>query len=183
MNNKVRKVMFSAVIAAIYVAMTMALAPISYGPFQFRVSEVLTILPYFFPLAVPGLFGGCIIANLLSPYGFIDMMIGSMATLIAALMTMRLGKSNNNEYASVKALACFPPVIVNAVFIGAMIAFFMIGAGEAETFWPAFALNAVQVGFGQAVVLYLLGLPLMIYLPRMGVIERLKRIYNQNDET
>lgn len=177
MNTQVRKVMFAGVVAAAYAVMTVVIYPISYGPLQFRVSEALTILPFFLPVAVPGLFVGCILANMLSPYGFGDMVIGSAATLCAALITMQIGKSRNNETIPVKALACLPPVLVNAVFIGAMIAYFMVGAGEADAFWAAFALNALQVGFGQLVVLYVLGLPLMILLPKMGVIDRLKNIY------
>ncbi|MCL2628726.1 MAG: QueT transporter family protein [Oscillospiraceae bacterium] len=176
-RTQVRKLIFAAAIAAIYTAMTFIFAPIAYGSFQFRISEMLTILPFFFPLAVPGLFVGCIIANLLSPYGFADMIVGSAATLFAALCTMRLGKSENSEYLSVKALACLPPVLFNAVFIGALISYFMVGAGETDAFWAAFVVNALQVGFGQLVVIYIIGLPLMVYLPRMGVIKRLKQLY------
>jgi len=183
-RTQVRKLVFGAVIAALYAGLTFLSASllIAYGPFQFRISEVLTILPFFFPVAVPGLFVGCIIANILSPYGFADMLIGSTATLFAALCTMRLGKSEKSEYITVKALACLPPVIFNAVFIGALIAYFMVGAGEADSFWAAFVVNALQVGFGQLVVLYVLGLPLMIYLPRMGVIHRLKQLYSRGEQ-
>ena len=180
MNNNVRKLIFSSVIAALYVAMTTIFLPISFQEFQFRIAEVLAILPYFFPVAVPGLFVGCLIANIFSPFGFADMLVGSLATLFASLITMRLGKSAGNETIANKALACLPPVVINAVFIGALIAYFMVGAGEADTFWTAFALNALQVGFGQLVVIYVLGLPLMIYLPATGVIDRLKDIYESN---
>jgi len=180
-KTQVRKVIFGAIIAALYTVLTFLSASflIAYGPFQFRISEVLTILPFFFPVAVPGLFVGCILANILSPYGFADMIVGSTATLFAALCTMRLGKSDKSEYLTVKALACLPPVIFNALFIGALIAYFMVGAGEADAFWAAFVVNALQVGFGQLVVIYILGLPLMIYLPRMGVIHKLKQLYDR----
>lgn len=183
MDSRVRKVMFGAVIAAAYAALTFLFLPISFGMFQFRVSEILTILPYFFPVAVPGLFVGCIIANLISPYGFADMLIGSVATLIAASITMQIGKYGHSESVARKALACLPPVFINALFIGAMIASWMVSAGEVSTFFAAFSLYFVQVAFGQAAVLYLLGLPLMIYLPRMGVIDRLKQVYSgvEND--
>ena len=182
-RQQVRKVVFGAAIAALYTVLTFLSASllIAYGPFQFRISEVLTILPFFFPIAVPGLFVGCILANLLSPYGFADMVIGSLATLLAALCTMKLGKSENSEYLRVKALACLPPVLFNAVFIGALIAYFMVAGGETDAFWAAFVVNALQVGFGQLVVLYILGLPLMIYLPRMGVIHRLKQLYYKGE--
>ena len=179
MTSPVRKIVFAASIAAVYAVMTIVLMPISYGMIQFRVSEVLTILPYFIPVAVPGLFVGCIIANMFNPSGIIlaDMIIGGSATLIAALITMQIGKSRRNEEVKTKAIALIPPVLINAVFIGAMIAYFMVGAGEAANFWVIFPECALFVGFGQLAVIYILGLPLMIYLPRMGVIDRMKKIY------
>ena len=83
MNMKfpVRKIAFSAVVAAVYAALTMLLAPISYGVLQFRISEVLCILPFFFPSTVWGLFIGCAISNILSTYGLLDVVMGSAATL------------------------------------------------------------------------------------------------------
>lgn len=180
MNKRARKVIFASAIAAAYTVMTLLVAPIAYGAFQFRISEALTILPFFFPVAVPGLFVGCILANLLGPYGFLDVIIGSPATLIAALITMYIGKSRHNEKLGVKALACVPPVLINAVFIGVLISYYMVMDGETDSFWVAFIANALSVGFGQLVVVYALGLPLMIYLPKMGVIDRLKSIYEPN---
>jgi len=158
----VRKIAFAGVVAALYAALTIVVAPISYGPIQFRIAEVLCILPFFFPFTVPGLFIGCVIANLLSPYGLLDIFAGSLASLLAAYCTMQLGRVNRETLVS-KALACFPPVIFNALIIGAVIAWAITGGGAA--FWPALLLNGLQVGFGQFVVLYALGLPIMVYLP------------------
>ena len=177
LKANIRKIAFSGVIAALYAALTIAIAPVAYGPVQFRIAEALCILPFFFPFAVPGLFVGCIIANLLSPYGILDVVAGSSASLLAALCTMWIGRLSTRESLAVKAMACFPPVIINAVFIGALIAYYMVGAGEAKTFLPAFALNGLQVGFGQLVVLYALGFPIMIYLSKKRVIERLQKLY------
>ena len=73
----------AAVIAAVYATLTIILMPFSYGVMQVRVSEALTILPFFTPAAIPGLFVGCIISNMVGPYGLMDMVIGSGATLIA----------------------------------------------------------------------------------------------------
>ena len=168
----VRKIAFAGVIAALYAALTVAVAPIAYGPLQFRVAEALCILPFFFPAAVPGLFIGCIIANLLSPYGMLDVVVGSVASLLAALCTMQIGKAGRGRLLD-KVLACMPPVLFNAVFIGALIAWFMVGFGEFGAYMAAFAINGLQVGFGQLVVLYALGLPLLIYLPRSKAIFRL----------
>ena len=162
----IHKITFAGVVAALYAALTIAVAPIAYGPIQFRISEVLCILPFFFPSAVPGLFVGCIIANLFSPYGILDIAAGSAASLIAALLTMRLGKSGRDTVA-IKALACFPPVIINALIIGALIAWTTTtgGGGGGEAFLPALAVNGLRVGVGEFAVMYALGLPLIIFLP------------------
>jgi uncharacterized membrane protein len=173
-NNNIRKIAFAGAVAALYATMTIAVAPISYGPFQFRIAEVLCILPFFFPITVPGLFIGCAIANLLSPYGIIDVVAGSVASLLAAVCTMQLGRVNRDATA-VKALACFPPVIFNALIIGAVIAWATTSGGAA--FWPAFAIYGLQVGFGQLTVLYVLGLPLMIYLPKSRYFNQLTEHY------
>ena len=162
----VRNIMFAGVVAALYATLTIAVAPIAYGPLQFRIAEVLCILPFFFPITVPGLFIGCVIANLLSPYGILDIVAGSAASLLAAICTMGLGRIDRNSI-SIKALACLPPVIFNALIIGAVIAWAATGGSTA--FWPAFALNAIQVGFGQFAVMYVMGFPLMLYLPRLNI--------------
>ena len=159
----IRRITFTAAVAAIYASLTLIGAAVSYGPVQFRFSEVLCILPFFFPSSVIGLFLGCLIANLLSPYGILDIVAGSIATLIAASLTMQLGRINRDSFA-LKAMACFPPVFVNALVIGAVIAWASTGGGEA--FWSAFALNGLQVGLGQSVVMYAAGLPMMMYLPK-----------------
>lgn len=153
----------------------MVLGGIAYGPIQFRVAEALCILPFFFPFSVWGLFVGCIIANLISPYP-LDIVVGPLATLIAALCTMRIGKTGRNGI-SVKILACLPPILINAVFIGALIAYYLTGAGDAGAFTAAFAINGLQVGFGQFVVLFALGLPLMVYLPKTRIYDKISEYY------
>ena len=126
----IRRIAFAGVIAALYAALTVAVAPIAYGPLQFRIAEALCILPFFFPAAVPGLFVGCVIANLISPYGMLDVVVGSVASLLAGLCTMQISKAGR-ERLPVKILACLPPVVFNAIFIGALIAWFMVGFDEA----------------------------------------------------
>ena len=81
----------SAVIAALYAALTIALAPISYGPVQFRVSEVLTVLPFLMPSTVSGIVVGCVLANLYTG-SVLDIAFGSLATLLAGLATAYFGK-------------------------------------------------------------------------------------------
>ena len=104
-----RSLCLSAVIAALYAALTLLLAPISYGPIQLRLSEALTVLPILLPQAVPGLFVGCLIANLYTGM-LTDIVFGSLATLLAAIGTYLLRKK------PVLAAAC--PVISNGVIVG-----------------------------------------------------------------
>ena len=104
-----RSLCLSAVIAALYAALTLLLAPISYGPIQLRLSEALTVLPILLPQAVPGLFVGCLIANLYTGM-LTDIVFGSLATLLAAIGTYLLRKK------PVLAAAC--PVVSNGVIVG-----------------------------------------------------------------
>ena len=159
----IKKIAFAGIVAATYVALTLALAPISYGYLQFRIAEALTILPFFFPITLPGLFIGCVIANIFSPYGILDVVAGSLASLFAGLCTMYLGKISR-ESIGIKLLACFPPVIFNAIIIGALISFSITGGGAG--FLSNFIVFGLWVGLGQTVVLYGLGFPLMLYLPK-----------------
>ena len=172
-----RRIAFAGVVAALYAVMTMALAPVAYGPIQFRIAEAMCILPFFFPFSVWGLFVGCIVSNLLSPYP-LDIVVGPLASLLAALCTMQIGRLPGRERLPVKALACLPPIVLNAVFIGALIAYYMVSGGEADSFLPAFIISGLQVGLGQLVVLYALGLPLMVYLPKSRVYEKMMEYYN-----
>lgn len=100
----------AAAIAAIYVVLTLVFAPLSFGEVQIRFSEALTVLPYFTPAAVPGLFAGCIIANLLGGAIPVDIVFGSMATLIGAAGTWAL--RNRSKY-----FAPVPPIAANALIV------------------------------------------------------------------
>lgn len=168
-QNTVRRLVFSAMVAAIYAALTLALAPISFGNIQFRIAEALCVLPYLFPEAAPGLFIGCLLANIISPYGVLDMIFGSAATILAALCTMLLAKENGSI--GRKLLACAPPVVTNSVMVGAVIA---VSGAENGSLGPLFALNALQIGIGEALVMYAVGLPLLIWLPKTKLYETVK---------
>ena len=139
-----------AMIAAIYVLLTYLFAPLSFNYIQFRVSEVLTVLPFFTRLAIPGLFIGTLLANLFSPAGIYDVIIGSLATLIAAYLTS-LTKN--------KFLAPLPPVIVNAVVIGTLLG--VIGGLPVSIPWLM-----IYVGLGELGVCYFLGIPFIFILER-----------------
>jgi len=164
---------FAAVVAGLYAGLTLAVMPLSYGAVQFRISEVLCILPFFFPFSVWGLFVGCIISNIFSPYFWLDITVGPAASLLAALCTMYIGQLNSRDRVLTKIIACFPPVIFNALFIGAMISYIMISEGDASSFMLVFLSCSFWVGLGQLGVMYLLGLPLMIYLPKTRIINNI----------
>ena len=91
MHFDTKKLTRCALIAAIYVALTMLsnALNLAYGPIQLRFSEAMTVLPFLMPEASWGLFIGCVLSNILSPYGPLDMIVGSAATLLAALLTAR----------------------------------------------------------------------------------------------
>ena len=93
-SNKVTFLTQAAVIAAIYVVLTIIFAPFSFGEVQVRISEALTVLPFFTPAAIPGLFVGCIIANLFGGAIPADIIFGSIATLLGALGTYALRKKS-----------------------------------------------------------------------------------------
>lgn len=152
-----RKLTLSAAIAAVYAVLTLFLPIPQYGHIQLRVAEALTVLPFFFPAATTGLFVGCIIANLFSPF-VLDVLFGSMATLLACLWTQRL----NNRW-----LAPLPPVVCNAIIIGGEIAF--LQTGLSPTFWGAFAFNALTVGTGELLACCVFGSVLLSALYRCKV--------------
>jgi len=146
--QKVRFITEAAVIAAIYAALTIILAPISYGMIQVRISEALTILPYFTPAAIPGLFIGCIIANIVGGNGLIDIIFGSLATLIAAFLSYKMPK---------RYLVPIPPIVINAVVVGAVLSYVLKLNLLACMGW---------VALGQAVACYGLGYPLLLQLEK-----------------
>ena len=171
------KLAFAAVVGALYAILTMVLAPISYGPLQFRISEALCVLSYFTPAAAWGLFIGCAIANTLSAAGLPDVIFGSLATLIACLGMSAVGKHMKDSLKS-RLLACFLPVIVNAVIVGAMLTYAYIGLSPLEH--PgAFAVCAGGVALGELPVMYLFGLPLMSWLPKYLPLDKLR---NNNEQ-
>ncbi len=137
----------AAVIGALYVALTLVLAPISFGPVQVRAAEALTVLPVLFPEAIPALYIGCLIANFGSPLGPVDVFGGSAVTLLAALATYRLRRNT--------MLALLPPVVFNAFLVSIYVRTFLE--------WP-YWLTVLSIGTGQTVAVYGLGLLLLRYL-------------------
>ena len=162
MKIRTRQLTLAALTAAAYAVLSYfgSIFGITYGPIQCRFSEALCVLPFFLPETAWGLGVGCLIANLLSPYGVLDIVVGSAATLLAALLTARCKKM---------WLAPLPPVICNMVLVGAEIAWFSTQEGAA--FWPAFAFNSLTVGIGEAAACFILGSLLLRVLPRVPALK------------
>ncbi|HPX70594.1 MAG TPA: QueT transporter family protein [Bacillota bacterium] len=135
----------SAIIAALYAALTLLLSPISYGVMQLRLSEALVVLCLYTPAAVPGLFVGCFVANLMGPGGITDALIGGFATLIGCLGVWLL---RSRPWA---ALMC--NVVSNAVIVGIMLRY-LYGV-EMSVF-----LCMAWVGLGELLSCYVPGYPL-----------------------
>lgn len=151
----IRTITKISLIAAIYAALTIGLAPLSYNFIQLRVSEALTVLPFIMPESILGLFIGCAIANIYSGLGIYDIVFGSLATLIGAYLTARMPS---------KWLAPLPPIIVNAVVIGFMWSYFAK---------MPFYLTAGYVALGQFGACYLLGLPLLHLFEKSSILKKL----------
>ena len=140
-----RNLCLSALIAAVYAVLTLALPVLSYGEWQCRISEALTLLPILLPQAIPGLVVGCLVSNLLSPVGVFD----TLATLIAAVGTYALREN--------RPLAALCPVVANGVIVGAMLSM---------VYSLPMALTMLQVAAGEALAVYALGFALLAALKK-----------------
>ncbi len=172
-KNSVRYLVQAAVIAAIYAVLTLLASAmnLAYGPIQFRISELLTVLPLFTPAAIPGLTIGCFLANLASPFGPVDWMFGTAATFLAALAVYALRRVTIK---GIPFLAPIAPVLCNAAVVGLELACFNdVGFGFANFSWVAFGYNALTVGLGELVVCYVLGLPFAVFLQKTKLTKKI----------
>jgi len=155
MKLNTRTIVQAALIAAVYTALTLLIKPLAYGPIQFRISEVLTVLPAVLPSSIPGVFIGCILANLLGGYGVIDIVLGSLATLLAGLSTWFLRKH--------RFLVPLPPVVFNGLIVGTYVYLLFD-----QTYpWP---LTMLFIALSEAVICYGLGLPLLSLIRKNRII-------------
>ena len=174
------------IIAALYAALTLAtllfLGGLAWGPVQFRVSEALVVIALFTADAIPGLTLGCVIANLANmvisgtgALGLLDVVFGSLATAFGAWFTW---KNRNNML-----LALLGPVFTNAVIVSAYLPILLQGLGfytipfttiELDGSYPLmFLFGFITTGLGEAVVLYILGVPLARALKRSSLPQQL----------
>ena len=156
----------AGVIAALYVALTYAFAPLAFGPFQIRPAEALCILPVFFPEAIPALYIGCILSNLASPYLVYDVFIGSLATLLAAISAYLVGRYLKKE--PYRFILCgLPTVLFNAFIIPLIIVFLCGGAEGYKTAVTAYFAFVGSIALTEAIWVYVLGAPLYSAVNRL----------------
>lgn len=149
MNKKVVFVAKAGIIAGLYAAITVLVLPISYGQLQVRISEALGVLPFFTPAAIPGLFIGCLLANFFgSPLGLLDVVLGSLSSLVAAYFTSKI---------RVKALVPLPSIVINALVVPYVL-------------WTAWGIpyivSLLWVAVGQTIAVYGLGYPLLLFIDK-----------------
>lgn len=152
---KQRKTQFlteAAIIAAIYTVLVFIFQSISYGPIQFRIAEVLTILPYFTPSAIPGVTIGCFLSAIFTGADVLDMIFGSLATLIAALLSYSLRRY--------KYLVPIPTIVVNALVIPWVL---KAAYGEAQPI----PLMMLSIGASEFIAVGILGMVLLFALERV----------------
>lgn len=154
----------AAIIGALYAGLTIGLAALSYQVSQIRFAEALTVLPFFFPEAIPGLFLGAVIANLFSPFGLIDVIFGSLITFLAAICTFLVGLALKNQIKRLPFfflaifLAPLFPVLFNSFGVSLYLLKFNLVSGY--TYLGA----VLSILTGELIACYLLGGPLLAAL-------------------
>lgn len=159
MRKSTRMIALNAVIAALYCALTVSLGNVAFGPIQFRPAEALTILPFMAPHTMFGLFVGCLLSNVFSQYGLLDIVFGSLATLLAGFLTSKC----KNVWTAV-----IPPILVNAVVVGALIV-----AGTPDMGLIAWPVNAGWIGLTQTIFCAGFGIPLYFAMKKLSLDEPL----------
>ena len=150
----------SGVVAAMYIVLCL-ITPftLSFGPIQFRIAEALMLLPLLTLDAIPGLFVGCFLANLLGGGVWFDVVLGSIATLLAAVFAY--------EWRNKPLLAAFSPVLFNGLIVGPVVYFAYVHAPGTPVSITTLLFNMSTVALGELGVCYLLGLPLYYGLKRL----------------
>ena len=160
MSQNLRKLCISGIVAAMYAAITVISAPIAYGGVQFRLSEALMVLCWFRPWLGVGLTLGCLLANFFSTVTVLDVVIGTLATALACLWTSRIRRP---------WLVPIPTIVCNGLLVGAMLALVL----TPQTPMTGFGVFFAQVSFGETAVMYLLGMPLFLFLKRNRTLDKI----------
>ena len=154
-----RQIALNGVAASLYAAITILTASFAYGNIQFRIADALCVLE---PSLTVGLTLGCLISNIFSTVSALDIVIGTAGTLLGCLLAARVKKD---------WLVPVPIMLANAVLVGAMLAYVLTPTALVQGFF----INGGEVLLGEAVVLYLLGVPLLVFFRKNGVMEKLMK--------
>ena len=155
----VKEIAFGGIIAAVYTVISLVLMPISFGIYQVRVAEAMTVLPFLTRAAIPGLFIGCFLANIFGGMGWLDIVFGSLLTLLAAFSTRYIRQKLGDTKLAI-ALAPLPPVLFNAFGVS-----FYLAPILGFNYW--FAVQ--MIGIGQLISCYIIGLPMLIILKKRNI--------------
>ncbi|NLJ95375.1 MAG: QueT transporter family protein [Clostridiaceae bacterium] len=189
MNKKVFNLALAGVLAALYIILTLPFAQFAFGMVQFRLAEILTVLPILTPAAIPGVFIGCLLANFLNPQnlGLIDILGGSLTTLVAAYLTWKIGKPYRQYVLKQKygiagqdpvkqnqakklpnslrlnlILALLPPILLNGLVVGTYLPFLLTDGPDLLLVLG----TILSVSISQAIVILGIGMPLLILLSK-----------------
>lgn len=171
MNTKVKKLTFSAMIAAIYFVCCFFEQEFASGAVQCRISEGFTLLPLFFPEAILGVTLGCLIFNATTGIWW-DMVFGTLATLIGCVITWLIGKKVRNDWLRI-LLGGIPPVVLNALIVPVVL---INGYGLSDAYWYLGA----TVGAGELIAVYAVGI--LVYFPLKAMFEKYHFIDREADE-
>lgn len=173
---KVDSLVKVSVISALYVLLTYISASfgLAYCPIQVRVSESLCVLPVVFPEAVFGLTLGCLVSNLTSPFGMVDIIFGTLATFVAAFLTFKLKKFT---LYGLPLMSLIPPVVINPLVVGLTISIFSPEGFSVAAFFLIF----VSIMVGELISCYALGVPLYLFIKRSNLFEKLLRCSCKDD--
>lgn len=149
-----KRIVKVALVAALYAVLTLALAPISYGNLQFRLSEILVLLAFFDPFYIAGLTLGCFIANMLGPNGLPDMVFGTLATFLS-VSTISLSAKMLKDHKLSLWVSSLWPTLFNGLIIGAMLHFL---------FELPLTLTMLEVAIGEFGVVTLIGVPTFLFI-------------------
>lgn len=168
-----RKIVFLALIAAVYTVLSIVLSFISFGNIQIRIAEALTLLPVIMPLSIYAITLGCFLTNLIGVFmgvnilGWLDVLIGTITTLVAGYLTFKLAKFTLKGY---PILACLPPIILNGLVIGLELTLVLNGAFDFNFFCIMF----IEVAIGQSIAIFIFGLPLIKKIKQSNILQKFR---------
>ncbi len=166
-RRNLRRVVFSGVVAALYVILTLPFAQFAFGPVQFRMAEILAVLPIFGMQWIPGVAIGCFLANLFNPgaLGPIDIIFGTLATVIAGFGSAFIGKKKD-------ILGIIPPILSNGLIVGFYLPFLLIENGSSVKF-SAILVSIGEVTLSEAAVMVILGIPFLFLLNKFKIKDKI----------